>query len=471
MSKIYLTASIAIMGSAIIHAEVQKPNIMLILVDDLGKEWVKSCGSDYDLTPNIDKLSSQGMHFKNAYSMPQCTPTRATILTGQYPFSHGWINHWDVPRWGNQCQFDKSKYPSLGNIMKEAGYSTFAAGKWQINDFRVQPDAMQQHGFDDFCMWTGYEAQNPPSGKRYWEPYLHTKSGSKTYPDKFGEDVFTDRIIDFMGKNREKPMFIYYPMCLTHTPFTTTPSIRSAKTKMEKHQAMVRYTDEILGRLTDSMEKLKIRDNTIIIWTTDNGTVSAVTGLLNGRKVRGGKTRTIESGINAPFIVNAPGLVKPAVTDALVDFTDILPTCAELGGYDLSHVKFPIDGKSFAPLLLGKSDDSKRDWILAMGSKPAKMVDGRVVPVHKFRDRVIRDKNFKVFVNTNRKIIKMVDLRNDFKESNCLLKSEKTEHKSALEKFRKILSKLPKTDASPKYDKTPKQPWDLSKKQNKNGKH
>ena len=120
--------------------------------------------------------------------------------------------------------------------MKQAGYATAVAGKWQIDDFRVEPEAMQKVGFDDYCMWTGYEASNKPSTKRYWDPYIHTKAGSKTYPGQFGDDIFSDFLIDFMKKNKEKPMFMYYPMCLPHTPFTTTPLEKTVTSKYEKTQ-------------------------------------------------------------------------------------------------------------------------------------------------------------------------------------------------------------------------------------------
>ena len=121
---------------------ITQPNIILILVDDLGKEWVTCYGADSIQTPNIDELAESGILFNNVYAMPQCTPTRTTFLTGQYPFRHGWVNHWDVPRWGGGAHFDETLNPSIGIEMKEAGYKTCIAGKWQIDDFRVEPDAM-----------------------------------------------------------------------------------------------------------------------------------------------------------------------------------------------------------------------------------------------------------------------------------------------------------------------------------------
>ena len=191
-----------------------RPNILFILVDDLGKEWISAYGAEGIETPHIDQLARTGLQFTNAYSTPQCTPSRLTLFTGQYPYRHGWVNHWDVPRWGGGAHFDWNMNPGLGQVMQNAGYRTAAAGKWQVNDFRAQPDAMVRHGFEDYCMWTGYETGVPASAERYWDPYLYTRDGSKTYKGKFGEDVFSDFLIQFMKDHRIDPMFLYYAMCL-----------------------------------------------------------------------------------------------------------------------------------------------------------------------------------------------------------------------------------------------------------------
>ncbi|MDH3649356.1 MAG: sulfatase-like hydrolase/transferase, partial [Saprospiraceae bacterium] len=195
------------------------PNIILIMVDDLGKEWVSCYGAEGIRTPNIDALAAGGIRFNNVYCMPQCTPTRVTLLTGQYPFRHGWVNHWDVPRWGGGAHFDETMNPSVARELRRAGYKTCIAGKWQIDDFRVEPDALTKAGFDDYCMWTGYETGVPPSSERYYDPYLFTNAGSKSYPGKFGPDIFRDFVIDFIRDNHNNSFFIYYPMVLTHTPF------------------------------------------------------------------------------------------------------------------------------------------------------------------------------------------------------------------------------------------------------------
>jgi arylsulfatase A-like enzyme len=440
-----------------------KPNILFVMLDDLGKEWVSCYGGENVGMPNVEKLAKTGMLFHNAYCMPQCTPTRVTLLTGQYPFRHGWINHWDVPRWGGGCHFDADLNPSLAKILKSAGYKTAVAGKWQINDFRVQPDALAQHGFDDYLMWTGYETGNPPSAERYWSPYLHSKTGSKIVEGLFSEDIFANFIIQFMSENKNKPMFIYYPMCLTHGPLVHTPLEPNMQEKMAKYKAMVRYTDFILGKLVAAMDSIGIRENTIIIWTTDNGSSGGITGKLNGRPVKGGKSETTENGICVPFIVNCPGLVPAGEeTDALTDFTDILPTFAELAGATKSN-RFKYDGVSLADVIMGKSSDSKRQWILSMGGKNrAKLTESGVENEYIFRDRVIRDKRFKLYINTNRQPEKLVDLKADPAEKVNLRHSSNVAAQNALRKFLTILEKLPEKDSDPIYDPLPRQEWDVN---------
>lgn len=459
--KNYIYSSVFLLMVQFVCAQQQQqPNILFIMLDDLGKEWVETYGAEEIETPNIDALAAGGMQFKNAWSMPQCTPSRVTLLTGQYPWRHGWINHYDVPRWGHGAHFDPEMNLSFATVMKDAGYVTCAAGKWQINDFRLQPDVMNDHGFDEYCMWTGAEGGNEKlSQERYWDPYIHTKAGSKTYKGKFGEDIFTDFIIDFMSKNKDKPMMVYYPMCLPHGPLVTTPAEPNVNSKMDKHRAMVRYTDIMLKKLIDALEELNIRDNTIIVWTTDNGTSGSIIGKRNGRLVRGGKTYLTENGVNAPFIVNCPGKVPSGVvTDALIDFTDIFPTFVELSG---GKTKKMGDGSSFAPLILGKANDSPRAWTMALGSRAARLENGRVKNVFTFRDRVIRTKKYKAYINTQKRIYELIDVENDFEESRNLMGYHNPKVARTLAMFQRIVDDLPDIDAQPKYKKLKKSFYDI----------
>lgn len=438
----------------------QPPNILFILVDDLGPEWISSYGADSISTPHIDALAASGTSFDHFYSMPQCTPSRVSFLTGQYPFRHGWVNHWDVPRWGAGCHFDPDRNASIARILQKRGYLTAAAGKWQINDFRVQPDAMEQHGFSDYCMWTGGEGGNPISDERYWDPYVHTKTGSRTYTGAFGPDLFTDFLIDFMNRHQEQPMFLYYPMVLTHTPLVTTPKLPKAETALEKHKAMVKYMDHCVGRLVNALDSLGIRENTYVFFTTDNGSTRGITGYLDGREIPGGKASLKESGVRQSFIVSRPGAVPEGRRMITIsDITDLFPTFAGIGGASLSE-KDTLDGVSLLPVLHSEEARSSRNWILAMGFGPAILTESGVRPVKTFTDRVMRNEQYKVWIK-EQQIVHLYDLINDPAETEDLLPNPPETAVPFLQTVEQAIARFPAEDASPRYDPMPPQSWDV----------
>jgi arylsulfatase A-like enzyme len=441
-----------------------KPNILFIMVDDLGKEWISCYGAEDIETPNIDALAKGGMMFHNAYSMPACTPSRTTLLTGKYAWRTGWTSHWDVPRWG-VAYFDwkKKDNTTFARLMKDLGYGTCAAGKWQINDFRIEPQAMKKHGFDDWAMWTGWEEGNEASETRFHDAYVNTPAGSKTYAGKFGPDVYTDHLISFMRTHKDEPMCLYYPMALVHRPWVSTPEEPKAKTRLDKHKAMVRYADKMVGRLVRTLDELEIRDRSIVIFTTDNGSTGGrvgFTGMRNGKAVAGAKGTESEAGVCAPFIVNCPGLVPAGVeTDALTDFSDMLPTFMDLGGGEPPE-NLIIDGTSIAPLILGEKQDSERKWIMALGTGTARLTRSGVSGAHDFQQRVIRDKRYKAWVSTEKTIIRLHDLEKDPWEETNLLDIELPTHIEALQKFQAVVDSLPDQDAHPTYEPRAENPWD-----------
>ncbi|MDH5399304.1 MAG: sulfatase-like hydrolase/transferase [Cyclobacteriaceae bacterium] len=442
-----------------------RPNIILMMVDDLGKEWVSAYGAEDVHTPNIDALTDEGMLFHNVYAMPQCTPTRVTLLTGQYPFRHGWVNHWDVPRWGGGAHFDENMYPPLMQQIKKAGYATCIAGKWQIDDFRVEPDALTRLGFDEYCMWTGYETGVEASAERYDDPYIFTSEGSQTHQGKFGPDIFRDFIINFIKVKKDTPFFVYYPMALTHTPFVNTPD-EQADDALGKHKAMVRYTDKITGQIVQALKEAGVRDNTVIIWTADNGTAGQITGRYQGRKVKGGKSKTIEPGINMPFLVSWPLKMKSRVeSDALVDFTDILPTCLDLAGVPVEEFTrgYEVDGRSFKNVLLSPTQSGPRKWILSMGGgNNAKLTDQGVENQYVYRDRVLRNKKYKLYINPDRQPEKFYDLLNDPAEESNIIDSLMTgEQKNNFEQLLEVALSFPEHDSDPRYKPNPPQAWDV----------
>lgn len=442
-------------------ATTEKPNILFIMVDDLGKEWISAYGADSIATPAIDRMAEDGMTFHNAWSMPQCTPTRVSLLTGEYPWKTGWVNHWDVPRWGHGY-FDWRHYKTFARYLQAAGYQTAAAGKWQINDFRITPDAMARHGFDDWLMWTGYETGVPASAERYWDPYLHSRTGSQTYEGAFGPDLFVDFLIDFMKEHKDDPMMLYYPMVLTHGPLTHTPDEPDAQGR-ERHKSMVRYTDKLVERLLTAIDELNLTEKTLVIFTTDNGSSRGITGSRSGSLVQGGKGQKQEAGVCEPFLVRWPGKVAAgSETDALTDFTDLLPTFLDAAGIEADDPE--IDGVSILSVLLGEEKDTPREWIMALGHGPACLDDEGVRGTHDYADRVIRDKTYKAWTGHGSQIIRLRNLEEDpYEKINLLEGNLSEEDRKALEKFQAILDKLPQQDARPRYERRTGNAWDSEK--------
>lgn len=361
-------------------AEVDKPNVIFIMADDMGIDWVSCYGASHK-TPHLDRMAQNGMRFQTAWCNPICTPTRMTLLTGQYPFRNGWINHHDVPRWGGKG-FDWDRFVCWARPVRDAGYATGIGGKWQINDFRKHPDALKLHGFDEHCMWTGYETGNaPPSNERYWNPYLVTNGKRKVHKGQFGPTVINDFACDFIKSHKTKPFFFYYPMLLPHGPQVLTPLNKDnpPQGKGKRYPGMVTYIDELVGRLIKTVDEAGLREKTIIIFTCDNGSPAA--GKVNGKAYQKGKGRVANRGAHVPFIVRAPFLTGKKVgwvSQDLMDFTDLYPTFLSLTG-----AKRPagtkLDGRSIVGLINGKAKPSeKRQWIYAQRGK------GRMVRNHRY---------------------------------------------------------------------------------------
>jgi arylsulfatase A-like enzyme len=256
-------------------------------------------------------------------------------------------------------------------------------------------------------------------------------------------------------------MMVYFPMALTHGPLVATPAEPSVTEKLAKHKAMVRYTDYTVGRIVKALDELGIRQRTIVVFSTDNGTGGGITGHLDGRPVRGGKGSLSERGCWEPFIVNCPGLVPAGVTtDCLTDFTDLLPTFCELGGAEVPD-DLEIDGHSIAPVLLGQTKTGPRTWIMAMGGGVARINDaGRVVPALPYAARTLRDQRFKLIVDSLGATKEIYDLSRDPGEEHNLIASEDPAVLAARKKLEAAVAGFPKVDAAPRYDPTPPQPWD-----------
>jgi len=304
-----------------------RPNIVLIMADDLGSETI-GCygGQDYE-TPNIDALAATGIRFDQCYSQPLCTPSRVQIMTGRY-------NHRNYEGFG----YLNPREITFANILKNAGYRTCIAGKWQLCG---DADTVRNFGFDQHCLWNMHtnradtpNAQPPKSGaQRYTAPTLYENGQWTEYgADAYGPDVCSDFICSFIEENKHEPFLVYYPMILPHDPLVPTPDSVDKTQREPKPNFidMVQYTDKMVGKIVSQLEEQGVRDNTLILFTGDNGTLWRITSSTTSGDVKGGKAQMTNAGTHVPLIANWPGITPPGrVVDDLVDFSDFLPTLCD----------------------------------------------------------------------------------------------------------------------------------------------
>ncbi len=348
-------------------AKAQKPNVILILADDLGWTDLACYGSDFYETPHLDQLARDGMKFIQAYSAcTVCSPTRAALLTGKYPARlrvTDWIPGLPpenpkllVPDWTKYLSLEEL---SLGRALKSAGYATASIGKWHLGNEEHYPE---KHGFD--LNVAGSFGSGPPS---YFAPYRIS-----TLPDGPKGEYVTDRLADeaarFIAAHKDEPFFLYWPHFAVHTPIQGKPAlVEKYKAKLRPGQAqtnavyaaMVESLDDAVGRMRRTLNELKLSERTIIIFGSDNGGRVPTTSNL---PLRVGKGSCYEGGTRVPFIVHWPGVTAPgSVCDTPVISMDVFPTVLEMTGLKKS-ARGPVDGLSLVPLLR-QSGKLKRDTL------------------------------------------------------------------------------------------------------------
>jgi arylsulfatase A-like enzyme len=378
-----LTLLLALCSSAIATAQdakepVSKPNVILILIDDMGWSDVGFQGNEYYETPNIDRLASQGVVFSNGYAANAvCSPSRAAILTGRYPTRHGitnWIEHW-IPaalvgdREGfesdntNQLMTPKNdvymklEEVTIAEVLKDGGYETCHIGKWHLGPHGWLP---QDQGFDHNI---GGSQKGSPS--TYFDPYNMPNLRDR----KKGEylvDRLADEATNFIKRTaaKDQPFFLYLSHYAPHYPLEAKAElIEYYKNKpMPKDRsfhpefaAMVHSVDESVGKVLATLDASGIADDTIVFFTSDNGGQKTQrpgwSGPTDNTPMRDGKGFPYEGGIREPFIVKWPGTTQAGrVSDEMVNIIDILPTICEMTGQPLPAGRV-LDGISLVPLL------------------------------------------------------------------------------------------------------------------------
>ena len=364
----------------------KKPNIILIMADDLGYECLGCYGSQSYKTPILDELARTGVKFEHCYSQPLCTPSRVKIMTGQYNFRN----------YTNFGVLDPSQ-KTFGHLLQGSGYATCVVGKWQLYgsvnqsvEVRGTGSLPGQAGFDEHCLW-----QIMKRGSRYKDPLMICNGEPiEDFRGKYGPDISCDYSLDFIERHKAKPFFLYFPMALVHDPFVPTPDSEDWTKKTHKNNTkyfadMVAYMDKIVGRIVDKLDALGLRDDTLFLFVGDNGTHKSIQSKMPDGFIQGDKGETTDAGTRVPLIANWPGVIPAGrVCDDLVDFSDFVPTFADAVGTVIPG-NIPIDGQSFMPQLRGEKGNP-REWIFCYydprwGKRPKR--------------RFVRDKRWKLYAS------------------------------------------------------------------------
>ncbi len=339
-----------------------KPNIVFIFVDDAGIGDFSAYGCKYGVTPNIDRMAAEGMKFTRAYSgSAVCAPSRCVLMTGQH------TGH--ILRRANQSKHGLLALPegqmTVARLLQEAGYATGGFGKWGLGNPGTT-GAAEKQGFDlffgyydqkhahdfytDYLVRNGVDEPMPQSGGQTWEDYSHTH--------------IADETLKFIEQNKDRPFFCYAAWTPPHGDYVIPDNAQYSEEPWPEtarnYAAMVGLIDKDVGRLLQKIKDLGIDDNTLVIFSSDNGANKEfIETLASTGGLRGAKRMLYEGGIRTPFIARWPGKVPPDTTsDLLTSSMDFLPTAAELAGVPVPP---GTDGISILPTLLGQKQVAKHE--------------------------------------------------------------------------------------------------------------
>ncbi|MSU47679.1 MAG: sulfatase [Opitutus sp.] len=365
-------------------AETRPPNIVFFLADDLGQRDLGVYGSTFYETPHLDRMAKEGARFTDAYAAcPVCSPTRASILTGRYPPRTSitdYIGAAQPDKWNRNTVLRPAAYQdrlahaetTLAEMLREAGYATFFAGKWHLGPEGWWPE---NQGFD--VNMGGNEKGGPYGGGKYFSPYDNPRLKDGP-PGEHLPDRLATEAANFIAANKDRPFLAYFPFYSVHTPLMAREDLKKKyEEKRERlrlrekfgvegprevrlvqqhavYAGMVEAMDLAVGKVVAAIDASGLRENTIVIFTSDNGGLSTSEGSpTSNLPLRGGKGWLYEGGVREPLIVRWPGVVKPgSVIDAVVSSPDFFPTLRDAAGI-AARPGLKLDGVSFLPVLRG----------------------------------------------------------------------------------------------------------------------
>ena len=461
------------------HVFSSKPNVLFILVDDMGARDLTNEGSTFYESPHIDRIANEGMKFTRGYATCQvCSPSRASILTGKYPTNHGittWIGDAAGEAWSKRGRNDSHLPPeyernlraseiTLAEAMKDAGYKTFFAGKWHLGSEGSWPT---DHGFD--INKGGWDVGGPRGGffSPYINPNLESGPNGESLTLRLGQET-----ADFIEAHKDQPFLAYLSFYTVHAPIQTTQALwQKYRDKADKmgltknkerflfdrrlnvrqvqdcpiYAGMIEQLDQAVGIVLAKLDELGLDDNTIVCFTSDNGGVSSGDAYATSNlPLRGGKGRQWEGGIREPFYIKAPRTTKGgSINTTPVNGIDWYPTLLELCGIEIPK-KQNVDGVSLVPILRGnKIKDRPLYWHYPhygnQGGEPSSIImEGDWKLIHYHED----GRN------------ELYHLENDISEQNDLFAKEKTRGQQMQKKLdawlKQTNAKFPQPD--PKFD-------------------
>lgn len=436
----------------------KRPNIVFILIDDMGWKDLGFMGSRYYETPHIDRLAKQGMVFTDAYTCgPNCAPTRACLMSGQYSPRHGIYTVGSAERGRTQLRklipirnrtvLDED-IVTLAESLKAAGYVTASMGKWHLG-----PDPKTQ-GFD---LNVGGNKSGSPRGG-YFSPYRNPQLNNGPRGE-YLTDRLTDEAVRFLKKQRDKPFFLYLPHYAVHTPIQAKADL-IARYRRKKPQgghnnptyaAMVDSVDQSVGRILQTLDELELAENTVVIFSSDNGGYGPATSM---KPLRGSKGMLYEGGIRVPLIVRWPGRVAAGSRcDVPVITVDFYPTLLELTRSPAPRKQI-LDGESLLPLLLG-TGDLRREALYWHFPAYLQAYRGITGPFRTRPAGAIRSGDYKLIEFFEDGRLELYNLQNDIGEQQNLAGKQpqivKKLH-AKLKSWRKSIGAPVPTERNPKFD-------------------
>jgi len=433
MRSLMIALPVWMLASTASGAEGRPPNVVFILADDLGYTDLACYGSKYYETPHIDRLAADGVRFTDGYACgPNCQPTRAALLSGQYAPRTGVYTVGGIDRFNwrsrplrpvdNVTALPLDKV-TIAQTLKAAGYATGMFGKWHLgNDAAHHP---RERGFDEAIATAG----------RHF--YFKTDPPVEVPKDAYLADFLTERAIDFIERRQAEPFFLYLPHFGVHAPHEAKPDLIAhfkSKPPAGGHRdptyaAMIASVDESVGRILATLDQLGLAENTLVIFSSDNGGVGgyrsaglAKDGVTDNAPLKGGKGTLAEGGIRVPYIFRWKSRIAPGQTNGTpINSVDLYPTLLELAGA-APPADYPLDGVSYLPLLTGAESSLDRDAIFwhFPGYLGAGGRGWRTKPVS-----VIRSGDWKLLEYLEDGRQELYNLRSDIGETQDLAESER----------------------------------------------